>query len=58
MLVEVEKLAVLASPLNGSDTLPYPEASPGSAPSLRRKGHCYRASGRGVSIAQALPHLK
>jgi hypothetical protein len=41
--------------LNGSDTLPYPEVVTGSPSDARRKGHCYRASRHGVSIAQALP---
>ncbi|HKW48871.1 MAG TPA: hypothetical protein VJN70_15580 [Gemmatimonadaceae bacterium] len=43
--------------LNGSDTLPYSEAATGSISGAWRKGHCYRASGHGVSIAQALPLL-
>lgn len=43
------------SALNGSDTLPYPEVATGSKSDAQRKGHCYRASGPGVSIAQALP---
>jgi DNA-binding transcriptional ArsR family regulator len=37
--------------------VPYAEVATGSSSDARRKGHCYRASGHGVSIAQALPHL-
>jgi hypothetical protein len=41
------------SRLDDSDTLPYPACASGSTPCARRKGHCYRASSHGVSIAQA-----
>ena len=52
-----EKLAAVTDALNGSDMVPYPEVATGSSSDARRKGHCYRASGHGVSIAQALPLL-
>jgi hypothetical protein len=35
--------------------VPYPERASGSHSLKTRKGHCYRASGRRVSFAQALP---
>jgi hypothetical protein len=35
--------------------VPYPDRASGSHSLKPRKGHCYRASGRRVSFAQALP---